>query len=53
MAISDKPANRRAATPPNTDVGDLFVRKFNVVEHLCGYIDTVGGWYCMEWHQNG
>ena len=30
MAISDKPENRRAATPPNTDVGDLFGRKFNV-----------------------
>tara|TARA_R110002051_G_scaffold83703_3_gene148454 strand:- start:13708 stop:14220 length:513 start_codon:yes stop_codon:yes gene_type:complete len=30
MAISDKPANRRAATPSNTDVGDLFVRKFKI-----------------------
>ena len=31
MAISDKPVNRRAAMPPNTDVGELFVRRFNVV----------------------
>ncbi|MBB3107572.1 cell division protein FtsL [Psychrobacter luti] len=31
MAISDKPVNRRTATPPNTDVGELFVRRFNVV----------------------
>lgn len=31
MAIADKPTNRRAATPSNTDVGDLFVRKFNVL----------------------
>ncbi|MGP9556944.1 cell division protein FtsL [Psychrobacter sp. AOP7-A1-24] len=31
MAISDKPANRRTATPYNTDVGELFVRRFNVV----------------------
>ena len=30
MAISDKPASRRAATPPNADVGELFVRKFNL-----------------------
>ena len=30
MAISDKPANRRAATPSNTDVGALFVRKFKI-----------------------
>ena len=31
MAISDKPANRRAAAPYNTDIGELFVRRFNVV----------------------
>lgn len=31
MAISDKPANRRAATPNTTDVGELFARRFNVV----------------------
>ena len=31
MAISDKPANRRAAMPHNTDIGELFVRRFNVV----------------------
>ncbi|WP_201563793.1 cell division protein FtsL [Psychrobacter sp. CMS30] len=31
MAISDKPVNRRAAMPPNTDVGELFVRRFNMV----------------------
>ena len=31
MAISDKPANRRAAMPHNADVGELFVRRFNVV----------------------
>ena len=31
MAISDKPVNRRAAMPPNPDVGELFVRRFNVV----------------------
>ena len=31
MAISDKPANRRAATANTTDVGELFVRRFNVV----------------------
>lgn len=31
MAISDKPVNRRAAMPPNTDIGELFVRRFNVV----------------------
>lgn len=31
MAISDKPANHRAAMSPNTDVGELFVRRFNVV----------------------
>lgn len=30
MAISDKPANRRTALSPNTDVGELFVRRFNV-----------------------
>ena len=30
MAISDKPANRRTATPSNTDVGALFVRKFKI-----------------------
>ena len=30
MAISDKPASRRAATLPNADVGELFVRKFNL-----------------------
>ena len=30
MAISEKPASRRAATPPNADVGELFVRKFNI-----------------------
>jgi len=30
MAISDKPVNRRAATPSNTDVGALFVRKFKI-----------------------
>ena len=31
MAISDKPVNRRAAMPHNTDIGELFVRRFNVV----------------------
>ena len=31
MAISDKPVNRRTAMPANTDVGELFVRRFNVV----------------------
>ena len=31
MAISDKPASRRAAAPYNTDIGELFVRRFNVV----------------------
>ena len=31
MAISDKPVNRRAAMPPNTDVAELFVRRFNMV----------------------
>ncbi|MBE0407640.1 cell division protein FtsL [Psychrobacter sp. AOP22-C1-22] len=31
MAISDKPTNRRTAPPPNTDIGELFVRRFNVV----------------------
>ena len=31
MAISDKPTNRRAAPPYNTDIGELFVRRFNVV----------------------
>ena len=31
MAISDKPANRRAAMANTTDVGELFVRRFNVV----------------------
>ncbi len=31
MAISDKPANHRAAPPYNTDIGELFVRRFNVV----------------------
>ena len=31
MAISDKPVNRRAVMPPNTDIGELFVRRFNVV----------------------
>ena len=31
MAISDKPANRRTAIPNNTDVGELFARRFNVV----------------------
>jgi cell division protein FtsL len=30
MAISGKPANRRSTLPPNTDVGELFVRRFNV-----------------------
>ena len=30
MAIADKPTNRRAATPSNTDVGALFVRKFKI-----------------------
>ena len=30
MAISDKPASRRAATPSNADVGELFVRKFKI-----------------------
>lgn len=30
MAISDKPT-RRAGTPPNIDIGELFVRRFNVV----------------------
>ena len=30
MAISDKPTSRRAATLPNADVGELFVRKFNL-----------------------
>ncbi|MEN6671035.1 cell division protein FtsL [Psychrobacter sp. B38] len=31
MAISDKPANHRTAMSPNADVGELFVRRFNVV----------------------
>lgn len=31
MAISDKPVNRRAAMPSDTDVGELFARRFNVV----------------------
>ena len=31
MAISDKPVNRRTAMPADTDVGELFVRRFNVV----------------------
>ncbi|AMN50666.1 cell division protein FtsL [Psychrobacter sp. P2G3] len=31
MAISDKPANRRAAMSNTTDVGELFARRFNVV----------------------
>lgn len=31
MAISDKPANHRAAPPYNADIGELFVRRFNVV----------------------
>lgn len=31
MAISDKPANRRNGAPYNTDIGELFVRRFNVV----------------------
>ena len=31
MAISDKPANRRAAMANTSDVGELFVRRFNVV----------------------
>ena len=30
MALSDKPASRRATMPPNADVGDLFVRKFKI-----------------------
>ncbi|WP_198336682.1 cell division protein FtsL [Psychrobacter celer] len=30
MAISDKPT-RRTGTPPNVDIGELFVRRFNVV----------------------
>ena len=30
MAISDKPTSRRTALPPNADVGELFVRRFNV-----------------------
>ena len=30
MAISDKPASRRATTQPNADVGELFVRKFKL-----------------------
>ena len=30
MAISDKPT-RRAGTPSNVDIGELFVRRFNVV----------------------
>lgn len=31
MAISDKPTNRRAASSYNPDIGELFVRRFNVV----------------------
>ncbi len=31
MAISDKPASRRTAAPNTTDVGELFVRRFSVV----------------------
>jgi cell division protein FtsL len=31
MAISDKPTKRRAAPPYNNDIGELFVRRFNVV----------------------
>lgn len=31
MAISDKTTNRRAALPPNADIGELFVRRFNMV----------------------
>lgn len=31
MAISDKTTNRRAAIPPNADIGELFVRRFNMV----------------------
>ncbi|WP_201596388.1 cell division protein FtsL [Psychrobacter vallis] len=31
MAISDKPANHRAAPSYNADIGELFVRRFNVV----------------------
>ena len=31
MAISDKPANRRTATPHTMDIGEMFVRRFNVV----------------------
>ena len=31
MAISDKPVNRRTSMPSNTDIGELFVRRFNVV----------------------
>ncbi|MFK4000953.1 cell division protein FtsL [Psychrobacter namhaensis] len=31
MAISDKPANRRTPAAYNADVGELFVRRFNVV----------------------
>ena len=38
MAISDKPASRRAAMPLNTDVGELFVRRFNVVSIYVGIL---------------
>ncbi len=38
MALSDKPVSRRAATPPNTDVGDLFVRKFNISNVYVGVL---------------
>ncbi|WP_201576895.1 MULTISPECIES: cell division protein FtsL [Psychrobacter] len=31
MAISDKPTNRRAASSNNTDIGELFVHRFSVV----------------------
>ena len=31
MAISDKPTNSRAASSYNPDIGELFVRRFNVV----------------------
>lgn len=31
MAISDKPANHRPISSHHTDVGELFVRRFNVV----------------------
>ena len=38
MAISGKPANRRTATPHTTDVGELFVRRFNVVSIYVGVL---------------